>query len=76
VKDRLTLVYVRDISAHHEEHLPACSHRQAKSTKGLQFLTFFFSHFCLIVFFVIFISFAVDTSPQETQNSLNIKGEG
>jgi hypothetical protein len=61
-----TLVYVRNISAHHEERLSACSHRQAKDTKGLDFSDFFTFHFwCLIVVFVIFVSPVVDTSPQK-----------
>jgi hypothetical protein len=71
VKDRRhCLLCAGRFSSHHEERLSASSHRQAKSMKVFAFTDFFhLSHFCLIVFFVIFVSSVVDTSPQETQNS-------
>jgi hypothetical protein len=50
-------VYLREALANHEER---------EVHEGLHFLIFSLFEFCLIVFFVIFVSSAVDASPQET----------
>jgi hypothetical protein len=64
VKVWRTLVYVPDVLAHHEER---------EVHEGFGFSYFHFSHFCLAVFFVLFVSSVVDTSPQETQNNQNLR---
>ena len=54
-----TVSVVRDFLVHHEEH------------EGFGFfLIFYFPLFVLkLFFFVIFVSFVVDASPQETQKN-------
>ena len=48
--------------------------KRTKYKKGLDFSDFCFSFLVLKLFyFVIFVSFAVDTSPQETRKSLRIR---